>query len=269
MKKISLLIAFFLSVCFTGCSKNDGESTDKNSKTSDYQTSSEETNGSESSDEITFIAETSLEEQEQEQSTTSQNSLPPDVVLNIAGQTLENGELTEITFDENGVWSLAKYDGIAYIAKPSESEFIKYAVGDEICGLKVSSAHILVINDYLDNAYHEEYRPACFAELDGTLTMTGVLMIVSDDGYGYSEKSGNIMLTPDCEAFPLIMGTPENKYYDVVCGNINDNNDILPELSQLTPGKEVQVEITVSNIHLHSAPLAADVSCTIDGIKFL
>ena len=65
-------------------------------------------------------------------------------------------------------------------------------VGDEICGLKLTSARNVFSNDYLDNEFHEEYRYTSVAKFEGTLTMTGVLTIAEDDDANLMTKNGDI-----------------------------------------------------------------------------
>ncbi len=202
------------------------------------------------------------------ESAAEQKSLPDGVELSIEGNTLSRDEITEVTFGENDIWSTVKFDGFAYLTEPSSIEFKRYDKGDEICGLKVASAYNVFGNDYLDNENHESFRCTSIADLEGNLKLTGKITVAKEDEWNRIYTKGEIMFAPDSEVFPIISGLPDNKYYYVRCGNINDG--ALPEITELTAGEEYEAEITVSDIELYSAmPVEACVYCTIDSITLL
>lgn len=264
-----LFIIVIVALCLNGCNINSSED-EHDSPSSESQTTSrtsdEEITTNENNVDTGDTA--SSENISQEIQNIYQNSLPENVVINILGHTLSDNDITEINFSENGVWNLAKYEGFVYLSDPAENDFKKYIVGDEICGLKLTSAHNIFSNDYLDNEYHEEYRCTSIAELEGTLTMTGTLTIAADDEANLMAKKGDIIFSPKESVFPIISGLPENTYYVILCGNINDN--VIPELLQLPLGEEVDANITVSDITLYSAmPVDTSVRCKIDSIDLL
>lgn len=266
MKKSLLFITVIVALCLSGCNINGSED-EHNSPSSEAHitssTSHEEITANESNVDTDGTANSESTSQEIEN--VSQNSLPENVVISISGHTLSNNDLTEISLSESGVWSLAKYEGFVYMAEPSKSDFKKYNIGDEICGLKLSSARNIFSNDYLDNEYHEEYRCTSIAEFEGTLTMTGILTIAEEDEVNLMTKKGDIIFFPQEDVFPIISGLPNNQYCRILCENINDN--VIPELLQLPLGKEINAKITVSNIMLYSAmPVDANVQCEIDSI---
>lgn len=200
-------------------------------------------------------------------SAAEEKTLPDGVELAIEGNILSRDDITEMTFDENDVWSTAKFDGFVYMTEPSADYFKRYDMGDEICGLKVTSAYNIFGNDYLDNENHNGFHCTSIADLDGILTLTGTLTVAKEDGYNLIYKKGDIMFTPDSEVFPIISGLPDNKYYSVYCGNINN---ALPEIAELTAGEEYKAEITVFDIELYSAmPVDACVYCAIDNMTLL
>lgn len=266
MRKSLLSITVVVALCLSGCNTNGSED-EHNLLSSESQitssTSPEEITADGSNVDTDDTANS--ESISQEMGNVPQNSLPEKVVISISGYALSNNDLTEISLSENGVWSLAKYEGFVYMAEPSKSDFKKYNIGDEICGLKLTSACNIFSNDYLDNEYHEEYRCTSVAELEGTLTMTGILTIAKEDEVNLMTKKGDIIFFPEGDVFPIISGLPNNQYYSIMCGNINDN--VIPELLQLPLGEEINAKITVSNIMLYSAmPVDANVQCEIDSI---
>lgn len=270
MKKNLLFISVIVALCLSGCNNINSSENEHNSSSSESQITSrasyEESTVNESN--VNTGDTANSENISQEIENVSRNSLPENVVISIWGHTLSDNDITEINFSENGVWSLAKYEGFVYLLDPAENGFKKYIVGDEICGLKLTSAHNIFSNDYLDNEYHEEYRCTSIAELEGTLTMTGTLTIAADDEANLMAKKGDIIFSPKESVFPIISGLPENTYYVILCGNINDN--VIPELLQLPLGEEVDANITVSDITLYSAmPVDTSVRCKIDSIDLL
>lgn len=266
MKKSLLYVIVIVALCLSGCNTNSSEN-EHNSFSSESEitssTSLEEITANESNVDTDGTANS--ESTSQEIDNVSQNSLPENVVISISGHTLSNNDLTEINFNESGVWSLAKYEGFVYMAEPSKSDFKKYNIDDEICGLKLTSACNIFSNDYLDNEYHEEYRCTSVAEFEGTLTMTGILTIAKEDEVNFMTKKGDIIFFPERDVFPIISGLQNNQYYSILCGNINDN--AIAELLQLPLGEEINAKITVSKIMLYSAmPVDANVQCEIDSI---
>lgn len=267
MNKKILIISVMLVFCLSGCNIDKIEN-EHNSLSSEEQvtigTSKENIMPSESKTDTgdSVNSETAPSE------TDSQHSLPENVILNILGHILSNKDLTEINFGENGVWSSAKYDGFVYMAETSENDFKKYNIGDKICGLKLTSARNIFGNDYLDNENHEEYHCTSIAEFDGTLTMTGTLTIAEEDGANLMTKKGDIIFSPEENIFPIISGLPDNRYYNILCGNINDN--VISKLMQLPLGEKINAKVTVSDIMLYSAmPVDANVRCKIDHIDLL
>lgn len=271
MKKI-LFITAIAAIILSGCNVNNDGDKKSNLTSSDSEpsvtsvTSSEPITEVENINELTETINSEIISQKPE--TSSQNFLPENVAINILGNDLSNDNLTEISFSESGVWGIAKYEGFAYMAEPSKSDFKRYNIGDTICGLTLTSAQNIFGNDYLDNEYHEKYRCTSIANLEGTLTMTGTLTIMGDDDANFLIKKGDILFYPEEDVFPIINGLPDNQYYYVLCGNINDN--VIPELLQLPIDEEINVKINVSDIMLYSAmPVDAYVQCKIDNIDLL
>ncbi len=268
MKKIILIVAIsalILSGCNTSNKKDEDE--DAYSSYSETQitctTSHEQgiTNENNLHTEETSPSESTSHEAEN----FSHNSLPKEVIINILGHELSKNDITEINFNENGVWSWVEFEGFVYLAEPTENDFKKYNIGDEICGLKLTSACNIFGNDYLDNEYHDGYRCTSTAEFEGTLTMTGILTIAEEDGENLTTKKGDIIFFPQKNTFPIISGLPNNQYYSIRCGNISE--DVISDLLKLPSGEEINAKITVSNIRLYSAmPVDAYVQCKIDNI---
>lgn len=225
------------------------------------------------------LTQTSMDEAEpvttsdnpQTESTTEnaivQNSLPQNVVLSISGNALTDEKPTEVNYGENNIWMTARYEGFAYIAEPSASEFKRYGTGEEICGLKLVSADNTFSNEYMDNEYHDTNRCSSYVRLEGTLTVTGLLKVESEDGSNLMYQKGDIIFIPDSNPFPVISGLYNNEYERISCGNVNDN--VISELSGLAAGDEIRAEISVSNIELVSAyPVETYVNCKIDSVRF-
>ena len=79
-------------------------------------------------------------------------------------------------------------------------------------------------------------------------------------------KNGDITFSTEKSTFPIISGLPNNHYYSIRCGNINDG--VISELLNLPLGEEITAKITVSDITLYSAmPVDAYVQCQVDSIN--
>lgn len=134
-------------------------------------------------------------------------------------------EITEISTYGDYVWTEAKCDGFVYLAEPtgvsfnidenaelydnenftfigapevSAAEYKKYYVGDSICGLTVKSAlsNFSVHSNY---SHPESYFFRGEVFFDGSLEMTGYLVILTDDEYAVGGV-GDIIFIPDNES---------------------------------------------------------------------
>ncbi len=270
MKKFTAaIIAAAMLMALTACNGEESSgSEDTVAGTDESALSAEKTSDNTDNNSGSGMPGQNSGEPEDKTSSAEQKSLPAGVEFSIEGNKLSRDDITKVTFGENDIWNTAKFDGFAYMTEPSEIDFKRYNTGDEICGLKVTAAYNVFGNDYLDNENHESFRCTSIADLEGTLMLTGTLTVDKEDELNQLYKKGEIIFTSDREVFPIISGLPDNKYYCVRCGNINDG--ALPEIAELTAGEEYKVEITVSDIELYSAmPVEACVYCAIDSITLL
>lgn len=247
------------------------------------------------------------------------------VLLGTDGQpiSLEN-DVNDVITDENGHWMLATCDGFTYIAEPtgisfnsienadifdpeadtfdgvlerSQAEYRRCYVGDTICGFTVKSASALFVNNYADFTAHNDdpdgYIGSCFAELEGTVTLTGFAAVLSSSQSETMDRNkGDLLFYPDNESqiLPFIgsvrggvfrdfytKGIWDYRYvseYDTIkCGNVYMKNfkiELSDEEIKMLEEDLVKVKITVSAVSLSSTPpYGWQADCVLESLEFV
>lgn len=210
-------------------------------------------------------------------------------------------EITEISTYSDYAWTNAKCDGFVYLAEPtgvsfnidenaelydnenftfigapeiSEAEYKRYYVGDSICGLTVKSASAeFYVHSYY--SHPEGYFFLGAATFDGSLEMTGYLVILTDDEYAVGGV-GDIIFIPDnesqilpvlnynrcseengvysnCISHITIAGgfTYQSEYPFGCCGNISEYDSAL--FAAVEHNTPTRVKVTVDDISMSSA----------------
>lgn len=178
------------------------------------------------------------------------------------GIEIPEEELTSVYAEKSGtVYELvsARGEGFTYLAEPTgiclnsrdnsdifnadeltfegapqnaPSEYKRYNIGDTICGLTLTDAGT--------NFYYGGVE-SCWAELEGSVTMTGYVTIAPEDDYGIDEGDIFFVPCPDNDLLPVINFRYEgvrliNPLYVAMSGDFARLN-------------EYSGDITIGNIH--------------------
>lgn len=210
-------------------------------------------------------------------------------------------EITEVSTYGDYAWTSAKCEGFVYLAEPtgvsfnidqnaelydnenftfigapevSAAEYKKYYVGDSICGLTLKSG----LTNFTNNSHPSETGEGYFfsgeAFFDGSLEMTGYLVILTDDEYAVGGV-GDIIFIPDnesqilpvlnynrfseengvysnCISHITIAGgfTYQSEYPFGCCGNISEYDSAL--FAAVEHNTPTRVKVTVDEISMSS-----------------
>lgn len=253
MKKSYKIIALIISAAMlTACAdKNISENSSSDSTASSDSSSAINTEtGEQSSEAYTFDAATA-------------ETGPYGIsAMGLDGIELPEEELTDVYAEKSGsVYELvyARGEGFTYLAKSTgiclnsrdnsdifnedeltfegapqnaPSEYKRYNIGDMICGLTLTDAGTGFYYGGVDN---------CWAELEGSVTMTGYVTIAPEDDYGIDEGDIFFVPCPDNALLPVI-----NFRYEGV-GLVNPLYVAMSEgFARLN---EYSGDITLGNIH--------------------
>lgn len=158
----------------------------------------------------------------------------PDFIYGPYGDVISKDDVAELqSFDRTDrKWDAAICDGFTYLAEPTgisfnseenadlfdseklafkdvpESpapEFKRYRAGDSVCGLTVREASI----EFSENAFRENknegYHIRGYAAFDGTASLTGWLIVLGEEEYGYGERgSVRFILDNESQVLPIM-----------------------------------------------------------------
>lgn len=229
-------------------------------------------------------------------------------------------EISDISYygEREEGWDYARCDGIVYLAEPtgisfniaenselydsenhlfigapekSNAEFKKYRTGDSVCGLTVKSAQTS-FSVYTESSHPERYFSSGEVFFEGSLEMTGYLVILTDDEYAVGFE-GDIIFFPDNESqilpilnynniseedgvyssYPSTCRTSggftyQSEYTFGSCGNISEyDSAMFAAVEHNTP---TRVKVTVDEISMRSAvEWFADMDMRIEEMEIL
>lgn len=143
-------------------------------------------------------------------------------------------EPTGICLNSRDNYDIFNADELTFEGAPQNapSEYKRYNIGDTICGLTLTDAGT--------NFYYGGVE-SCWAELDGSVTMTGYVTIAPEDDYGIDEGDIFFVPCPDNDLLPVINFRYEgvgliNPLYVAMSGDFARLN-------------EYSGDITIGNIH--------------------
>lgn len=253
MKKYKIIALIISAAMLTACAdKNDGGS--DSAASSDNSSAAGAETAEQSAEPYTSDAATAETIAETEPYGVSATGLD--------GIEIPEEELTDVYAEKSvDVYELvyARGEGFTYLAEPTgiclnsrdnsdifnadeltfegapqnaPSEYKRYNIGDTICGLTLTDAGI--------NFYYGGVE-SCWAELEGSVTMTGYVTIASEDDYGIDEGDIFFVPCPDNDLLPVI-----NFRYEGV-GLVNPLYVAMSEgFARLN---EYSGDITLGNIH--------------------
>lgn len=230
MKKQLVALTLIFSLTLTACSKGEvAPDTVLTSSTSAENTAELNASESDASDDETAQADT--ENTENTYPTAAFSDVPvedyPDCLYGPGGDKISVDEITEVKYygmNSTEKWDYAGCDGFTYLAEPtgisfnmdenpelldsenftfsgapeSSAEYKRYRVGDSICGLTVKEASVDFSTDMLYK-HREGYFKGGTVSFDGSLELTGYLVVLVDYEYGVGD-AGDIIFIPDNES---------------------------------------------------------------------
>lgn len=304
MKKRIITLTIACAMLLTACS-NSGD--DIITTTAPQETTSTTAQDTAPATENTTESETSAEDEntedtasEETNDNTSEESCPD----NIYGPGMDKisvDDITNIEYYDGDIWN-AHCEGFAYLAEPtgigfnsienedlynsaehtfsgapeaSSAEFKRYNVGDSICGLTITYAG----TDFSNRMFSEDIHPescftGCMVMFDGSITLTGYVVILIDEEYAVGGE-GDVIFIPDNDSqiLPILnydyiskergvySSLPEScrtaggvtcqsEYSFGMCGNISEYDSGM--FAAIEPNTPTKVKITADNISMDS-----------------
>lgn len=223
MKKIKMITALFISAAILTACADKGASENGGS---DGATSPD---SSDSSSSVVQTAEQSSEPPDTDNSTTAEQSAEAGpygvTATGLDGIEVAEEELSNVYAEDAGAgYELvsAVGEGFTYLAEPTgiclnsrdnadifnadeltfegapqnaPSEYKRYEIGDTICGLTLTDVSTSFYYGGVDN---------CWAELEGSVTMTGYVAVAPEDEYGIDEGDIFFVPYPDNDLLPVV-----------------------------------------------------------------
>lgn len=304
MKKRIITLTIACAMLLTACS-NSGD--DIITTTAPQETTSTTAQDTAPATENTTESETSAEDEntedtasEETNDNTSEESCPD----NIYGPGMDKisvDDITNIEYYDGDIWN-AHCEGFAYLAEPtgigfnsienedlynsaehtfsgapeaSSAEFKRYNAGDSICGLTITYAG----TDFSNRMFSEDIHPescftGCMVMFDGSITLTGYVVILVDEEYAVGGE-GDVIFIPDNDSqiLPILnydyiskergvySSLPEScrtaggvtcqsEYSFGMCGNISEYDSGM--FAAIEPNTPTKVKITADNISMDS-----------------
>lgn len=195
----------------------------------------------------------------------------------------------------NSVENPDLFDGVNFVFKgsaPSAAVYKRYNVGDSICGLTVATASTVFMPGMTPSSHEEKYFNLGSVTFDGSASLTGYLIILTDYEYAVGDE-GDVIFIPDGKSqtlpilnynkvsdergvysdyvercFSLAGLAYQSEYPFVHCGNVsNYGSAMFAHIEENTP---TPVRITIDNIIMNSSiEWFAKIAVTIDEMDIL